>query len=137
VPVSGQVSMATYSVPVTDALLPYASFAVDNISFSEQTGSIHLSYHLPALLLGQDQHVGFDGTWSPSANDFELSGDGTGSCTVSGRTWTCHEHFTSVKVDADKLNKQLAGLPAAEAQARAAVSASFSQDPIGILSFTY
>ena len=127
----------TYSVPVPAELAPYASYSITDITFCETAGVATLAYKLPALLVGAEQRVAFQGTWSAASSSFELSSkDGNASCSRSGTLYTCTEHFTNLEIDSDKLTKELALLPAADAANKAEVAAVFGQDPIGILTFT-
>jgi len=127
----------TYTVPVTPELEPYASFDVSSIQFCDHGGSTSLSYDLPALLVGDSTHIAFSGVFDAKAPTLELSGDrGSASCSETGATWSCRETLTGIEIDADKLRERLASRPAAEAQARTDVSDVFSQDPIGVLTFS-
>jgi hypothetical protein len=126
----------TYTVPVDAALAPYASFAVNGIQFCSDGASVSLAYKLPALLLGDEQHVTFSGPMSAGVAAYVLSSSqGTARCAAKSGVWSCHETFVGIAVDTQKLDATLGPLPTAEANARRQVSTTFGQDPIGVIAF--
>lgn len=127
----------TYTVPVSTELEPYATFSVTSIRFCERSGSVTLSYDLPALLVGDATGIDLRGPFTASASSIELEGDaGTANCTATGTTWSCREDLSNLSIQDDKLAQRFAALPSAEAAARSSVADAFSQDPIGVLTFT-
>jgi hypothetical protein len=48
-------------------------------------------------------------------------------------SWVCDEVLQNLQLDTDKLDRMLALLPDAEAQARRSVADRFILDPIGVL----
>ena len=127
----------TYTVPVSDALAPYASFPVSGIDFCTAEGNVELAYALPESLLGKSTRVSFRGTYDTHARAYPLSGsDGTATCSFASNTWTCQERLAGLKIDMAGLQKQFAALSAAEQTARLSVASVFGQDPIGVLTFS-
>lgn len=135
----------TYTVPVDEALTPYASFPLDGIQFCDTGGTVTLSYKFPTLLLGSDQHVDFSGALDRAVPEYMLSSSrGTARCTAPAAgaagaavvVWSCKETLSGLAIDSEKLDAALAALPPVEASARRQVATAFGQDPIGVLEFS-
>jgi hypothetical protein len=129
---------ATYHVPVAAELEPYATFDVSDLWFCQED-SAELSYDLPRMLVGGSERVELQGELDAAAPSLDLTGRlGTATCTAAapdGTRVTCTEQLSGVTVDRAKVQSELADLPVDEAAARSAISDSFTQDPIGVLTF--
>jgi hypothetical protein len=129
-----------YVVPVPPNLVAAATYAVDEVEWSVESGIATLSYYLPVGLVGGSLEVEFSGSLTPSATSVALrSADGgTATCTALGTTVTCHEIFgdlgalpISMKVVTETSAQEYAG----PVEDRVAVADVFSSDPIGFVDF--
>jgi len=126
---------ATYRVPVPAELEPYASFELGDLRFREREGQVNLEYSLPVLLVGGTQRVSFRGPLLASG-ELDLNGEaGRVTCRAVGSSMQCDEVLTQVELDQQKLERALSAFTSDESQARRAVAARFSDDPIGVLTF--
>jgi hypothetical protein len=133
--VSG-VYRGTYFVPVPDELEDYALFAIDAIRIDIQGEDLELRYELPELLVGDSRGISFRGGARGDGTEYALDGDsGRATCSASNGAWTCDEVLHGIELEAEKMDRKLAELPASEALARRAVADHFAVDPIGILRF--
>lgn len=127
---------AIYSVPVPEALEPYAAFPIGDVSLCRTDTTLELGYSLPKLLVGKKTRVSFEGGYDATAGTYELSSeDGTASCDPTANRWTCFETFTGIEVDLERVADEAADLPDAEAAGRVDVAERFGGDPIGVLDF--
>jgi hypothetical protein len=134
-PLAGDAA-ATYHVPVPEELEPYSTFELGDLRLRERGAEWELDYTLPELLVGGSERLSFRGG-SSSNGDIQLRGDaGQLSCRSLGAAMQCDEVLTKLEVDRDKLERAFATLPAAEREARRAVADRFSDDPIGVLTFS-
>jgi hypothetical protein len=125
---------ATYTVPVPDALAPFATFDLDEVRLDEKGGELELSYDLPALLVGEERRIALRGV--AQSGVYELSGDvGRASCREQDGMWRCDEALMNLVIDTDKLEQELERFPEAEAAPRRDVAERFAVDPIGVLRF--
>jgi len=131
-------SNGAYSVPVSDpSLSDSASFPVD-VKVQQTSTGISLHYDLPQDLVGIPlQSVKLD--VSATFATLTLNGSaGQATCAQTSTAIHCTESLPSALFDlsAVRAAAQAQGLSQAAADARVAVAALFSVDPIGILDVT-
>lgn len=126
-----------YRVPVSAALAPAATFAMDEIDVTRSNGVLTVDYALPPGLVGGNVRVNLSGPLDATGAAATLNaGDGSGSCTLTATRVVCNEAFVglgALPVSMAEVER-LAALEFTGAVAdRVSVATTFGSDPIGIL----
>ena len=135
---SPETSVASYEVPVPDALSAAATYPISWLTWQVSgSGAAELSYALPLGLVGREIRISLTGVLDPATQTAELSGDqGTAVCTLSSVQLVCTEHLSGLLPITPDLSVVAATATAdfgGAAADRVAVARIFADDPIGIL----
>ena len=135
---SPETSVASYEVPVPDALSAAATYPISWLTWQVSgSGAAELSYALPIGLVGREIRISLTGVLDAATQTAELSGaQGTAVCTLSSVQLVCTEHLSGLlpitpdlTVVTATANSDFGGVAAD----RVAVARIFADDPIGIL----
>jgi len=133
-------STVTYSVPVADALKPYAQFTVPAHMTKTATG-LSVSYLMPEELVGPTPvNITLNSTdYTPGASSFTLSGpQGQATCQKVNDSVACNIQFSALNIDSNAVEANLRQKVTnpEELDNRLLVGRIFSADPVGVLTYT-
>jgi hypothetical protein len=128
---------ASYEVPVADPqLAAFARFEVGQVSWRVDGSDVWLDYPFPAALSGIDnQTVSFRGSIVEPGVAALTGTAGRAQCQFSQSVVRCDEMMTGLATDPAAARAALASQSQLEQMMRGQVIASFSSDPIGVLTF--
>ena len=126
---------ATYEVPVTDDLKPFATFSINDIRSTDTNGRVEIRDTLPMQLTGIKNEIVLTSTAHTTNGTYtNFSGpNGEANCNESA----CNVVYKNIKLDgaAVRQNFIAQGIGGLGLDKRMNVFASFSGDPAGIFRF--
>jgi hypothetical protein len=133
-------SQATYSVPVSPALQPFATYPIAPPQVTSSASEVVVTYQLPAELVGRNSPpIIFRGQATTyGTNHFLLSGaNGHADCEKLAASTRCQVAFQNLHVDFASAAEQIkmSSLSSTEISARMQIARSFGGDPVGVLEY--
>jgi len=127
---------ASYVVPAGPDT-PETSYPVANVKTEVNDGVFRVDYHMPKLLVGNDQQISLRGPLDAAGRIATVSGDaGTAACDLmpgNGLALRCNEMLTGIVVDVAGVRQIAQTTAPSSVDLYVAVAARFSGEPIGAL----